>query len=163
MEIKDPFVFDKCCFNEATVMHGQIADYYNAVRPFLNSILDNIFQQEAFGRDAEPLYNIGNDFHYLMVYLLLISLERENDSQWDLLFGNGCGVDKGSKFYTDKYNIDCIQKYFYCSGNSYDISAALNVFSLNPDFVDQDGIGYMHIDYSLRSDCQTGLKPFQVK
>ena len=163
MEVKDPFAFDKCCFNEATLMHSQIADYYEAVRPFMDSITEDIFQAEMYGKETESLYNKGNDFHYLMVMLLMISDERKNDVNWDALYGTGCGIDKGSQYYIDKYNIDCIQKHFYCSGNGNDISKALNIFSMNPDFVDQDGIGFMYIDYAIDKNCASGFKPFQVK
>jgi hypothetical protein len=163
VEVTDPFKFGKCCLNEATTLQGIIADYYKAVKPFLNSILSEIFKNEMYGKEVEALYNIGNDFHYLLTYLLMIANEQNNDAQWDLAFGTGCGKDMGMTYYTEKYNLNCIQKHFFCTAGGFDIGSALTIFGLNPDFVDQDGIGHMYIDFTLKSTCGESLKPFQVK
>lgn len=162
-EVTDPFKFNKCCLNEATTELSLTTDYYNLVRPFMNSILEEIYRRELYGKDTEQLYNAGNDFHYLYVLLMMIHEERKSDAEFDALYNSGCGQDKGVKFYLEKYNMDCIQKHFYCIGSGYDIGDALSLFGMNPDFVEQDGIGFMYIDYNVSDKCEFSLKPFQVK
>ncbi len=84
----------------------------------------------------------------------MIYLEMNND-----LLSSECGIDKGTDYYIDKYAIGCIRKHFYCNG--YDVSGALEIYSLEPSMTELDGIAYMHIDFES-TDCELNRKINQV-
>jgi len=163
MTLADPFHFEACCFNKATNTQTLIARYYESIEKYMNDLLYSIYQAELFGKPTEQLYNIGNDFHYLLTILLIINEESKNDAEWQYTYGNGCYVDNGIDYYIEKYNINCIAKHFSCIGTGYDISGALEVFGMNPNDKNQDGIGYMHISFSENSKCNESRKAFIVR
>jgi hypothetical protein len=161
--ILQPFHNTDFHFVNAETEHYLAKDYYSAMKENLQKILSNIYSAELFGKETETLYNMVNDFHYLFGLLMIIYIERVNDARVNLLIDDGCGVDQGTQYYIDKYNLDCIQKHFSCMGQGYDIQEALDVFGLNPDLQGLDGIGYMMIGGSSNPLCETGKRIFKVR
>jgi hypothetical protein len=161
IDILNPFhnpEFHKIDNTEIEIM---FSEYYSKVKVNTNKLLSEIYSSEMFGKDTEHLYNILNDFNYLLGLMIIIKLERENDSRLSVLNG-GCGNDLGNAYYADKYDIDCIQKHFSCIGTGYDIQPILDMFSVNPDVEEKTGISYMSIDYN-DSNCLTSNNVFIIR
>ena len=158
----NPFELDSCCKHTSTEVESLIAGYYDIHKDNIDRILNEVYRAELFGKNTEQLYNIGNDMHYFLIYLVMIKLEMLNDEEYDLWLGTGCGFDKGIDFYTEKYNLDCIRKHFFCNGMRINQSDALDLFGLN-DNEEEDGIGFMHIDWSNKPQCEDKKKAFIVR
>lgn len=161
IDILNPFhnpEFHKVDNSELEILFAQ---YYNKVKDNTTKLLSEIYSAELFGKDTEPMYNILNDFNYLLGLLIIIKLERENDSRLSVLNG-GCGNDLGNAYYADKYDIDCIQKHFSCIGTGYDIQPLLDMFLVNPDVEEKSGIGNMAIDYN-DSNCMNSNNTFKIQ
>jgi hypothetical protein len=160
MSVKDPFSIDRCCQESPTALQNLSADYYTAIGTYVDNIMTELYQAEMYGKDTEIYYDMLNDFHYLYTLLILIYQEMQNDAIWEFNYGTGCNQSQTVDYYLEKYNINCIQKHFFCYG--YDIADALNVFGLNPDMQEQDGIGFMYIEFDSPVACETNKKPFRV-
>lgn len=159
--ITDPFKVEQCCITATNAIQNMTSDYYSMVGPWIDDILTQVEQAETFGYPTENLYNIINEFHYLYSLLLIIYLEINQDAEWDYIYGTGCGNHQGIDYYADKYNIECLQKHFRCTGAGYDITNILDVFGMNPKAV-EDGIGYMSIKYSSSVACGGTVNEFIV-
>lgn len=152
-----------CCGYNSGVLATQVSDYYATVKEKLGVYIDKAYQAERFGGDANVIYNRINDFHYLLLLLIIISDEMKQDSDISSFINDGCPNNLGIDYYVEKYNLSCIQKHFFCSGLGFDISSLMNIFGLNINNQEQDGIGYMHIEYNRTDLCQGNINIFRVR
>lgn len=158
----DPF--QKCweCNQTSPLPKQQLAaDFNTAVREYVDTLNTTIYEKELFGHDAEEQYDILNSISYLLTLLLMIYDEQEEDAKYDFYDGTGCGNDQGADYYVEKYNIACLKKYFFC--HDIDISEALDVFGLDPDNLEQNGIGFMYIEINNGAGCDIQRPPFEVQ
>lgn len=157
----DAFARGTCCLVSPSVMQTMTADYYKEISGFMDGLLQEVYQNEIYGKPTEEIYNQINNFHYLYALMVMIWYEMWEDAQKQKYFGTGCETDQGVAFYVEKYNLACVKKKFFCTGRGYDVSSAMDVFGLNPDYQNQDGINYMHIQYSS-SSCPENRNVFRV-
>lgn len=152
-----------CCKTENSILEEMIYEYYEAVFPCMETLLTELYAAEVFGKQdlTERIYNQINNFHYLMFLLSLIHLEMMEDAKRDLYLGTGCGIPEEIDYYVEKYNLDCIQRRFMCTDCDSGINDALEIFGLNPDFVDYDGIGFMYID-DQNANCAENFNTFRI-
>ena len=158
--MNDPFEKKNKSIN-LSFIEELIADFYGLVSYNLQKQLDRAYKAELFNNSSEEHFDIGNDYHYLLSLIISIYMEMYNDAKWNERYGIGCKDDKGTAYYYDKYNIDCIKKHFLCMDN-FDIKDVLGLIGLDDKNDTKDGIGYMSIDYSYESQCDSDVKPFQV-
>jgi hypothetical protein len=157
-----PFDCDDCCLTTPSSLHIMITEYYKAMRPYLNRLMEELFVSEMYGKDSYCIYTRGNRVHYLLSLLVIIDAERKNDALWNSFYGDGRYVDKGAEYYIEKYDIEKIKEDF-SMGEGEDISEALEAFKLDPDSLIPDGIGYMAIEYPIIFEDKLETKPFIVR
>lgn len=147
-----------------TIFEQMSAKYYMAISECIAQLFNSAYLSILYGRInmTELILNTINDFHNFFMYLMFIYLERQDDAN-----NNPCLSDRGSKYYKDKYSIQCIRNYFTCLGCS-NIDSALRIFGLGLDgdnFVLADGIGHMYIQDDSFEDnflCVGTKRPFQI-
>lgn len=158
----DPFSNNKCCINTVGQFAQRTADYYTLVKTPMMVLLNNAYQAQLYGKDSNEIFNHINDFHYLLVLLTIIADEMQQDSDRSEFINGGCPEDYGIDYYVEKYNIDCIVKHFMCSGIGFDIKNVLDLFGLNINNSEEDGIGYMYIQYNRSGRCSETRNIFRV-
>ena len=158
----DPFGKVRCCKTFASMYEEATADFYLSLGSDVDSLLSELYSNEMFGKDTEDMYNRMNDIHYLFFLMTLAHFERKQDADKQLYLSDvsGCDQDLGQEFYIDKYNIECVQKHFLCSGMNID--AALEAFTMNPNLLEGvGGIGSMSIGNG-NTNCEGILPYFEI-
>ena len=121
---------NNCCGTYTSVLQQMIASYYAQASNFMFDINDEIYSKEVFGKDTEQIYNRQNDFHYLLILLVIIYNEQQDDIAW--------GISHNIDYYYNEHNLGCIRRNFLCKG--YDIISLLRVFNMDPNMTVQQGL-----------------------
>lgn len=126
----------------------RIAQYFDLIKNHLDYQHGKWMQGELFATiDPQKFYTRTNDFQYLLLYLLLIYLEKDALDQV-----SGCWSD--AEPWRTKYKFDCVLKYFRCLG--FDAERAFAIFDLSKGC---SGIGCMIIEHQ----DQCGHPPFKIQ
>lgn len=134
---------DGCCtLLAANPLQYNSAQFYNYFRPFIMELVEKAAAADMFGhpKDQEQALDNLMDIHMLYGFLLAVQYQRE----WDQELNEPCHEDLGNLYYWDKYQFECITKYFLCK--KIDILPALSMFDIDTTPQLQDGIGAMYIE-----------------
>lgn len=150
----------KCCQKEPSTLQALTRDFYKSIQVYLEDLLQESYEYSVFGKCAQSIYDKINDFHYLYMLMIVIYQEQQEDKDINYYINEECNVDNGAKYYIDKYNLACIKKHFMC--NKFNVSQALQIFGLDPDMLNRDGIGNMYIRFN-ETECDLQREIFKVK
>lgn len=129
----------------ADQLAAQFFDLYKTHYDYLHT---KFMQAELYGtKDPGLYYDKTNDFNYLLLYLMVIWLEKQAADE-------AAGCRSSVVTWRATYKLDCIANYFKCLG--VDIERIYNIFGLSND---DTGIGNMVIEET--NACEQPV--FQIK
>lgn len=127
------------CIITPTEMQVDMNFYYTQALPWINNYLTEAQKKEMFGKDPTCDYNKINNFWYLLMYIQVISDQRQIDLNNELA--------QPCSYYAD--NLTCLIDYFKCL--NIDIIPLLCIFGLYCNCTETGayGVGQDEIEVSL--------------
>lgn len=117
-------------------LHQLIARYADSIRLTTKYAWTKSVNHEIFGVKDCHDFKVENDLLLLMFFLLFAYIEKE-----EALETSDCDNEVRESI-REKYQFDCIRKYFKCYG--IDSKKLEAIFGLSED--PENGIGYMQIE-----------------